>query len=86
MNVQKVGLRRKKSKVETTKARAKAKDKKSVKQTVFWAGNSSRQKSDTPPSDSGYSGPAWLTQTYHNNKNNERGLSQSTPGGVSKKI
>jgi hypothetical protein len=74
-----------KKKKEKTKVEAKAKDKSSVKQTtttVFWAGN--ERSKDTPPSDNGYSGPAWLTQTYPNNNNNGRGFSQSSPGGASK--
>jgi hypothetical protein len=83
-------LKKKKSKESKTKTKAKAKDKNFVqrkeKQTVFWVGN--RQRKDTPPSVSAYSGPAWLTQTYPNNncKNNEWRVSHYPSGGASNKI
>jgi hypothetical protein len=61
---------------ETAEAIAKAKDKRSVKQTVFWAG----EYKYTPPSDSGYSDPAWLKQqTYHSG---EQASDQGGLGGV----
>jgi hypothetical protein len=68
--------RAKKKKIKTA-VEAKAKDKSSVKQTVFWAGESSK---DTPPSaNTSYLGPAWLTQTYHTNK---QASDQSVLGGA----